>query len=243
LTDRVLCSIGAGPHAELLALSGATFELYARRWGYDLDLRTELLAPDRPASWSKVLAVRELLDRYRTVFWVDADAAIVDPGADVAAELAPRAILGLVAHRYDGQEIPNCGVMVLRRSRATRRLLDAMWARTERRDHVWWENAALLDLLGYEIPDDPRRPDAPPVRLARPRRILRRVTFLDVAWNSVAAHSSPTPRIRHYPGRSQEHRLERLAADLAEAKARAAAGDPTQEPGRVTDPPVRGPFG
>lgn len=226
MSDRVLCSIGAGAHEELLAHSGATFELYAARHGYDLDLRTELLAADRPASWSKVLLVRELLERYRTVFWVDADAAIVDPARDVTDELAPRAFLGLVAHRYGGQQIPNCGVMVVRRSRAARRLLDRMWARAGRREHPWWENAALLDLLGYEIPDDPRLPDAPPVRLVRPHRWLRRITFLDVAWNSIAAHEAEAPRIRHYPGRSHEHRLARLAADAAEA--RAAAGRAVQ---------------
>jgi hypothetical protein len=209
----VLCSIGAGPHAELLEISGQTFGIYAERHGYDLALRTELAAPERPASWSKVLVVQELLDTYDLVFWVDADAAIVDPSVDVADELDRRAQIGLVAHEYDGQVVPNCGVMVVRSRRAARRFLRAVWERTSYVDHKWWENAAVLDLLGYDL--------EPQVVLRRPSPMLRRVQFLDRAWNSVLVDESAHPRVRHYPGRSQEYRVERLRRDLALARAAA----------------------
>jgi hypothetical protein len=211
---KVVCSIGAGAHAELLALSGETFRIYADRHGYDVDLRTELLVEDRPASWSKVPLVRGLLERYDLVFWIDADAAIVDASRDVADEIGRRTRFAVVAHEYEGQRIPNLGVMVLRRSRATFRFLDAVWARTEFVDHVWWENAAALAELGYTVPADPTVAGAEPVRLVRPSPFHRRVQFLDPAWNSVLVHEADTPRVRHYPGRSQEYRLEHLRADL-----------------------------
>jgi hypothetical protein len=212
---KVLCSIGAGPHAELLEISGQTFRIYAERHGYDLALRTELAAPERPASWSKVVLVQELLDRYELVFWVDADAAIVDPTADVAAELHRRTQIGLVAHEYDGQVVPNCGVMVVRSRRAARRFLDDVWRRSEYIDHKWWENAAVLDLLGYDL--------EPQVALRRPAPMLRKVQFIDRSWNSVLVDEAAQPRIRHYPGRSHEYRLEHLARDLAAARAVAPA--------------------
>lgn len=204
---KVLCAVGAGPHSELLALSSRTFRIYADRHGYDVELREELLAPDRPASWSKVLLVQELLESYDVVFCIDADAAIVDPSRDIVDDLRDDALIGLVAHEYDGQRIPNCGVWVLRRDRRTRRFLQRVWRQTQYLDHKWWENAAVLELLGYRL--------EPSVELVRRRRMLDRVQFLDQAWNSIAMHESPHPWVRHYPGESQEHRLAHLRADIA----------------------------
>ncbi len=203
---KAICSLGAGPHAELLDVSAETFRLYADRHGYDVVLHHDLLAPDRPASWSKVLAILDAFGRYDVVFWIDADAAIVDASRDVADELTGRSIVGLVAHEYDGQQIPNCGVMVVRRSRRSRRLLEEMWEQTDLLEHKWWENAALLRLLGYEL--------EPAVRLVAPSRISRRVQFIDPGWNSVLVDPAPHPRINHYPGRSQEYRLQHLRADV-----------------------------
>jgi hypothetical protein len=207
---KVVCSIGAGAHEELLAVSGETFRIFAERHGYDLDLRHELLAPERPPAWSKLPLFRELLDRYDLVVWIDADAAVVDPTLDIADELGRRDLIGVVAHHYDGQVIPNCGVWVLRRHRRVRALLDTLWAHEDLVDHKWWENAALLVELGYSI--------EPEVRLVRPTRLARRTCFLDRAWNSIAVDPQPRPRINHYPGRSQAHRLEHLARDLDTAR-------------------------
>jgi hypothetical protein len=207
---KVLCSIGAGAHEELLDLSGATFALFADRHGYDLDLRRELLTDERPASWSRILLFQELFRSYDVVLWIDADAAIVDPTLDIADELGRGDLMGMVAHTYDGQVIPNCGVWVLRNHRATRRFLDAVWSHTEYLEHEWWENAAVLDELGYSV--------TPRVEVTRRARMRARVRHLDRAWNSILADPVARPRINHYPGRSREYRLEHLAADLEQAR-------------------------
>ncbi len=206
---KALCSIGAGPHGELLALSGETFRFYAERHGYDLDLRTELTTPERPPAWSKIPLIRGLLADHDLVLWVDADAAIVDPTLDIADELGPRALMGLVAHTYEGQEIPNAGVWVLRRHRRVLRFLDEIWANVTYLDHKWWENAALIEGLGYSL-----EPRVEPVRRSRMRS---RTHYLDRSWNSIAADRADQPRINHYPGRSREHRLAALQGDLATA--------------------------
>ncbi len=212
---KVLCSIGAGPHQELLELSGETFALYAARHDYELALRHELLTLDRPPSWSRILLFQELFREYDVVVWIDADAAIVDPTLDIADELGPRDLMGMVAHEYDGQVIPNCGVWVLRNHRATRRFLEAVWTHTEYLDHHWWENAAVLEELGYSV--EPR------VEIVRPNRMRERVRHVDRGWNSILADPAPHPRVKHYPGRSREYRLEHLAADLESARAVAAS--------------------
>ena len=125
------------------------------------------------------------------MLWVDADAAIVDPTDDIADVLGDRDLMALVAHEYDDQLIPNCGVWVLRPHRAVLRFLERTWMHTEYLDHKWWGNAALLVELGYRI--EPR------VEIARRSRMRQRVRFLRPVWRR-----SPTPprshRWREAPG-------------------------------------------
>ena len=213
--QKILCSVGAGPHAELLEVSGRTFAAYADLHGYDLDLRTELPAPERPASWSKVALLRELVEQYEFVLWVDADAAIVDVSRDIADEVERSKFLYIVQHHYDGQDVPNLGVIGLRSGRRARRFLDQLWADTRYIDHKWWENAAALELLGFDLE---------PVRRVRPTRLYRQTKLLGNEWNSIMADPAPRPRINHYPGRSREYRLTHLRADAELLEARLAVG-------------------
>lgn len=204
----VLCSIGAGPHEELLGITGPTFEGWARRHGYDLDLRVTSPSPQRPPSWGKVRVVAERLDTHDVVIWLDADTVVVDPAHDLAALVSRRKPLALVAHRYHGQTVPNLGVFVLRSTRSTRKLLADLWAMDQYLQHRWWENAALLDLLGYDISSEP-------IRMGRPTRLNKRIVQLDVAWNSIDLDPSPTPIVKHYPGLSNDERRRRMLEDVA----------------------------
>lgn len=206
---KVLCSIGSGPHAELLARSSVTFRRYADRHGYDVSIHDRADASGRPPAWAKVVLVRELLDRYDVVLWIDADAAVTDASADIAELLGPRDLMALVAHTTpEGDDpIPNCGVWLLRSHRATRRFLDRVWASTAYVEHRWWENAAVLDLLGYEL--EPR------VHLTAPSRMLRRTTLLGTEWNSIPVDAAPRPRIVHFPGLPLDERRAALEAAVA----------------------------
>jgi hypothetical protein len=192
---RVIASLATGRHRRLLALSAATFEAYARRWGWDLVLSTEELAPERPPSWSKIVLVRDLLERYETVLWLDADAVIVDLDRDIATVLNAGADLYLVRHpqgRDEAATVPNLGVMLLRRSPFLRAFLAAVWASEELVEHNWWENAAAVALLGQSL--------EPPYPLIRPNsRWRERAAFIDLAWNSVPGYcESPAPAINHH---------------------------------------------
>lgn len=192
MRDKVLCSFGVGPHAELLELTSPTFAEYADRHGYDLDLRSAVLAPHRPPSWSKVLLLQELLRRYDLVMWVDADAAIVDASQGVAEPMGD-ALIAMAAHRTpEGDHIPNCGVLVARSHRTVQAFLANVWSKTEFMTHKWWENAAWLTLLGYEL--------EPQVRLLKPSWMYRQTMFLSNEWNSVPVDAADRPRIVHCAG-------------------------------------------
>lgn len=198
-----LCTLAAGPHLELLEHSLPGFERFAERHCYELVVHRQLLSTDRPPSWSKVVALHDLVGSFDRVLWVDADAVVVDGSRDLAAELRPGRNLGLVVHRYDGNEIPNFGVLVLRGGRWAKRFLADVWASDDLVEHRWWENAAVLRLLGYGL--------AEPIRRERVTATGRRFQELEPAWNSIPPQPVAHPFIVHLAGMGHAERLEAMA--------------------------------
>ena len=78
VSRRVIASLGSGQQRQLLAIARRTIEPYARRYGYDLRLHTEVVDSRRPPPWSKIRILRELIENYELVVWLDADVVIVD---------------------------------------------------------------------------------------------------------------------------------------------------------------------
>jgi hypothetical protein len=208
--SRAICSLAVGSYLDLLPVSGASFLEYGRRWGWDVVLSAEDLADGRADPWGKVRLVRELLDDYEFVLWLDADAIFVDARADVAEEVVEGCDLYLVEHRWGDppSAMPNAGVMLFRSTPWSRSFLERMWACEHRAFHAWSDNAALVELLGYELE---------PVQLVRPTADLERVRFLPLAWNSISVSESARPFVKHYAGQGlpvaelREHLLDDLA--------------------------------
>lgn len=202
---KALCSIGSGPQRKLLALARRSFEPYAERHGYDLDLRTEPLDTGRPAPWSKIALVRELLQTHETVVWLDADLVIVDKSKDIGDELPATSYMGLVEHRVAGKRNPNTGVVVFRSTDRTRAFLEAVWNAEEFIHHRWWEQAAVMHLLGYDEHGEPTRPS----------EWRDGVHWLGKEWNSIRDDPAPNPRIVHFPGFTVPRRFAAMAWALA----------------------------
>lgn len=194
-----LASIGTGPHERLLRMAARSFRPFARRHGYELHLHTEPVDTMRPAPWSKVRILRDLLERHEHVVWLDSDLVIVDGREDF-----PRTdFMALVEHTTREGSMPNTGVWVL--GPDAREFLDAVWAQEDLVEHRWWENAAVCRLLGYELD---------PIRRGTTTPWLERTTFLDKRWNSIPDDPAPHPRIRHYPGYKVRTRAVFMARDL-----------------------------
>ena len=202
----MLCSLGAGPQRRLLALARPTFRAYAERHGYALHLHTEVLDSERPPPWTKVILLRRLLADHDEVLWIDADALVVDPSRDLADEVPPDRFLAMVQHRYGDALKPNTGVMLIRAGEPARALLERVWDATDLIEHRWWENAAVLRLLGYGLD---------PPRLERPTAFYAGTHFLGNEWNSIRDDPAPRPRIRHYPGWSLKTRFALMALGRA----------------------------
>ena len=207
---KVICTIASGPFAPLSEISRPGLEAYAERHGWELVISKDADAQGRPPSWAKVPLVADLLRRYELVAWLDADAVIADGSHDLASELRFGRDLYLVEHQHaaTGEVTANAGVFMLRAGRWAEGFLFSVWAQADLIEHRWWDNAAVMRLLGY-------RNDPQPAGRERTTRWLTRVRFLDVAWNSVPHwHASPAPRIVHFAGLPLEERREQMLATL-----------------------------
>jgi FkbM family methyltransferase len=204
--SRVICSLATGDYRSLLSRSALSFERYAERWGWDLVLSTEHLADGRPAPWAKVPLLRSLLDEYDWVLWLDADVVIVDLDADISAEIQDDKDLYLVEHPWLEQYTANSGVVLLRSCAWSRDFLDQVWALDRYAEHPWWENAAVLHLLGYGLE---------PARLVEPTPWLRGTKFIDRRWNSIELDRSEHPAFVHRGFYDLRTRIRQVTGDLA----------------------------
>jgi hypothetical protein len=127
----------------------ASLKAYADRFGTDLKLHNEIKS-NRPPAWNKILVVKKLLDDYEYVLWVDSDAVMVRFDKDIRDEMEPGKYLYLVKFNLSGKEVPNSGVFLIRNSEWSKNFLDDVWGMRRYIYHEYWENAAVIDILGYE---------------------------------------------------------------------------------------------
>jgi hypothetical protein len=202
----VVCTIATGPHLEMYDVTGPSLARYAARYGYDFVPVHERLSLARPPAWDKVELLRALVDEYDLVFWVDDDAIVLADAPDIATALRPNAFMHLVEHRTDVGRVPNSGVVALRGGKRSARFLETVWNQTQFIHDKWWENAAIIRLLGYRnIPTRGLQPVVP-----SPWRIG--CSFIDGRWNSIAESPAPDPYIVHFPGIPLPDRIAQLRA-------------------------------
>jgi hypothetical protein len=186
--SKLLLTFAVGEHQPLLEVALPSFARYAARHGYELHV-TECKSGRRAPSWGKIPALRRALASYEQVLWVDADCVIVDPSEDLLDHVPPEACQALVAHeRPRGEAVPNCGVWLVRRPMLPH--LKAIWESTRWDTHCWWEQAALLERMGYQIKHCT-------VRRGQSARLASATCLLPGSWNVTARQEGPHARILH----------------------------------------------
>ncbi len=213
---RAIASLGIGSHERLLHIAARSFRPYAERHGYDLHLHTESADLSRPPHWTKLRVLRELIERYETVVWLDSDLVIVDGRADIARELETGYFLYLVEHAYNDERVPNTGVMVLRSGETAAHFLDDAWALEEHLEHEWAEQGAIMELLGYDLVR--KRPGLQTTQYRAQTKLI------SPRWNSVFFAPARRPRIRHFAAWPARTRTAAMLAATAEAEVRRAVG-------------------
>lgn len=169
-----------GPEFQRIAHSTVPLmERYAERHGMEFSC-VNLHAEDAPPSWVKVPRIMAALKRgHRACVWLDADVVIFDSSKSIIADVAHTSWQGLVEHETECGLVPNCGVWVV-----TERMLPVLrevWAGRDRfLHHPWWEQAAMLERMGYELSLTQGWPSA---KRGGGSDLLDHTTFLASKWN------------------------------------------------------------
>lgn len=170
---RAIVTMGSGDYAQLLELSRPRMQEYGRLHGWEY-IELSGLPPVRPASWLKIQPLIWMLEtEYDEVLWLGCDVLIVDMELDIGAQVPAGAWQGIVAHHTHEGEIPNCDVWLLRKPMA--KYLRLAWEMEQYIFHKWWEQKAILDLMGY---------GGSPLHAERATDLYQHTHFLPLAWNS-----------------------------------------------------------
>jgi hypothetical protein len=231
---RVLCTSGTGDFASLLDVTGLGLEVYARRHRWDLVVSRKDLGEGRPAPWGKLQLARALFQDYAVVAWIDCDAVIVDFEHDLGEVLEDEKDFYLVEVQVGvpPSTIANSGVFITRASSWTERFFDEVWAQEDLAEHPWWENAAIMRVLGYEL-------EVTPVVRRAGSHWLDRVKFIDPAWNSIPYQGGVgQPRIVHYGGLAIARRRLLMLDDVTRTLVKRLSGDATSHVNSREDLPL-----
>lgn len=159
--------------AQMAAHTVPRLEAYAHRHGHEFACGN-VFGP-RPPSWQKVALLRLALERYDVVAWIDADVVVTDGSADLLSQLQGGHWQALVEHDAPCGPVPNCGVWVV--TQAMLPVLVSVWDEGGNIDHPWWEQASVMERMGYVITPGPRS------RLDTPTMLHAQTTFLSAEWN------------------------------------------------------------
>jgi hypothetical protein len=163
--------------AQIAAHTNPRMARYADEHG--MDFCTVNLCGPRPASWQKVPALMAALEKYERVVWIDADVVICNEPDSIFDEMPASAIQGMVPHVTPCGVVPNCGVWVLTREMMP--TLAAAWECGRHITHYWWEQAAILELMGYGIAEDER--GFPRCLPGKATPLRERTEWLSPKWN------------------------------------------------------------
>jgi len=142
---KLISACNADPaYAELAAISQGSIRKYCRQHALKPVIR-QIDQTERPPSWYKIKFLKEELEKGDAEYclWLDADTLIYNRDFDLRTLTRSGKDIYIAK---DDINI-NCGVLLLRNSPFTLKLLDQIWNMTHCLDHPWWEQQALVELI------------------------------------------------------------------------------------------------
>lgn len=203
--NRAIVTYAAGAHEELLDVALPTYKDFAQRHGYTLIVGNKMC--DLPPAWNKIPLLMDALLNYDEVVWFDCDMIVVDPSKDFPPL---EKVHSLVRHFEDSSEVPNSGVWRL--SIHAEPLLQKILDLEVFRNHGWWEQAALLTLMGYCVPPEGSHFHDTKCRCVYPTTYYTNCQFMRLAWNSHPNYRAERPYIVHCSYPQMPQRLEVMRA-------------------------------
>jgi hypothetical protein len=209
---RAIVTYAADAHEELLDVALPTYLAFAERHGYQLFVGEKLT--DLPPAWNKIPILLNALASHEEVVWLDCDLVIVDPSEDFPPFNTK--LHSMVRHFEDLSEVPNSGVWRLRRGMEP--LLEKMLDLHVFTNHGWWEQAALMTLMGYSVPPEGSDYRKIRCRCVHPTIWYRACQFMRLCWNSHPNYRADRPRIVHCSYPDMPRRLEVMRALVADPR-------------------------
>lgn len=148
-------------------------EKYAKKYNADCKL-IKFEETERPASWEKIPLIQNYLKEYDIVLWIDSDIVIINDSVDIFNLIQDDKIQYMVQHYVMDFVVPNAGMWMLKREMLE--YLDTIWNNNKYLNHGWWEQAALIELMGFEV--SPYRAD-----LKNPTKLYHKTKLLEQKWN------------------------------------------------------------
>jgi hypothetical protein len=211
--DICICTSYDSGFASIGDQTSRTITAYAQKHGYAVEVVRNVSFERHPA-WHRIKFIEQLFDRgHEYVLWIDSDAYFRRFDVDVSSIINDHSDLYLVQHDhpdYRPVPVPNTGVMLVRNTQWSRSLLKTLWSMVQYANHPWWENAALVKLLGY---NSLLGEGANAVN----HRALARITFVSGNWNCFPSAATGRSIIVHYAGISNEERRKRIPQEVESA--------------------------
>lgn len=131
----------------IAAVTVPLMQRYAHAHGHSLITAKLPQFISRPASWKKLVVIAAALQHEEAVLWLDCDVIVCRGNVDIFESIPPDSLQAMVRHKSPEGEIPNCGVWYV-----TRKILPTLVAMAMMDgfvSHKWWEQGAMMSLLGY----------------------------------------------------------------------------------------------
>lgn len=144
-----ILSLYTDAHAPLNAITAPLKQSYADRWGYTFINHIGTLDETRPPSWSKIPLIQRHLTDFDWVYWIDADAMIMNPA--IALETYLRDYDLIISQErsksHFGTFQLNAGAFFARNRPWTHRFLETVYGLEQFREHIYWDQAAMWHVL------------------------------------------------------------------------------------------------
>lgn len=209
---RAIVTYADGAHEELLEVAMPTYQKFALAHGYEFCIGQK--KSDLPAPWNKVRLLIDALQHYEEVVWLDCDLVIVDTSEDFPPMVDGK-LHAMVRHFEGHSEVPNSGVWRLKRTAgdlASTDLLKCMMKLEVFRNHGWWEQAALLTLMGYCVPPEGSVFKDTKCRCVYQTKWYRACQFMRLRYNSHPNYRAHQPVVVHCSYPDMPRRLEVMRA-------------------------------
>lgn len=184
----------------------------------------EMPSTGRVQTWNKIISIKEELLKKENdyIMWVDADVFFPNDAENILSVIENNFEIYLTSHYcsvFKGSNYKNtilttkrinCGVMIFKVSDYCLEFLNKVWNKKEFINHFWYEQAAIMDLIGLKADLTGNLKDNQGIEY-----YINKIKFLPKEWNTIPSFSeisseSLRPSVIHLAGMDNNDRINLL---------------------------------